>query len=1249
LTVTFGSAVGGSATLNEAGSIGNYTLNGNVTAFGNESLSGSVHLVDTTSSVQLGSTSVTPGPYVFGPTQPFATLPQFNITANVIAADMNNDGIPDLVYMLNGSVLVALGNGNGTFQTPLSSTGISGGQNIAVADFNNDGILDVAISGRINNFAVLLGNGNGTFQAAATTFLSANDWVAAGDFNHDGNMDLAFIINNNFVELYLGNGNGTFAVGGTQNVTGSPSSISAGDLNADGYADLVVTGGTVLTVIMNNAGTLQTPVTYPAVPIQGFATIVDLNGDGKEDLAIGAETSATVVLGRGDGTFGPASSYATGMNPHQVAVGDFNNDGIADLATVNEGDCTLSFLQGNGDGTYKSQSEIVLQSTCSTPGIFITSADFNGDGLADFAVSGEVLLLGLDEQTGSFSTSGVSVSGSGSHNVVAQYNDTMRGLITSPSVALAAIPPPVSSGAVVPSQSALVFVPSEISTIAGNGTLGSIGDGGPGTAAELNQPFGSALDALGNLYIADSNNNKIRHWNHSTGIITTFAGTGVAGSSPDGGLAANTTMNGPRGLYVDQAGDVYYTDFGDSCVRKINATTTQVSTVAGVCNSAGFSGDGGLATSAQLSSPAAVVFDTAGNMFIADFSNFCVRKVTASNGLISTVAGECGTQGFSGDGGSATSALMSSAKYIALDKAGDLYIADTSNNRIRVVSVTNGSINTIAGTGTAAYSGDGGSPTLATLNAPAGIAFDGLGNLYIADQANNVLRFINQTTGTISTIAGNGTAGYSGDGGPATAALLNGDKGVTVSPTGTVFIADQANNAIRSVGPSGVLAFGSQSVFSTSASATQTVANYGNVTLAFSSAPVASGDFAIAPGNTCGVVSLAAGATCSLSLSFTPSVVGARSGSVTFSDNASPSTQTLVLSGTGTQVASTVLLSGSPDPSTFGSAVAFTATVPAQATGIVTFMDGGSTLGTGTVSGGSASFSISSLNAGTHSITAVYGGDTNFTGSTSTVLSQTVNHASSTTTLALSPTTPTVGKTATLTATVTPGATGTVTFKNGAAVLGSGTISGGVATFSTTSLVVGPHSFTAIYAGDSNFNASTSAVLNRTINPEVMLNVSDPNPTFGESITITALLPPGATGTVNFSDESGPLGSATVSGAQASISISSLPAGSHSLSAAYSGDSNNPAASSANLFITVNQAAVTLAVTSSIQPSLYGDIITFRATVTTGATGSITFTDGGTTLGTASIVSGVATFTPSLFVAGAHTVTATYSGDSNFF
>ncbi len=275
---------------------------------------------------------------------------------------------------------------------------------------------------------------------------------------------------------------------------------------------------------------------------------------------------------------------------------------------------------------------------------------------------------------------------------------------------------------------------SIISTIAGNGTAGYSGDGGPAASAELNSPSGVAVDFSGNIYIADYKNNRIRRVDAS-GVISTVAGKGTAGYSGDGGPASSAELSTPSGVAVDTSGNIYIADSSNNCVRKVDASGV-ISTVAGN-GTAGYSGDGGPAVSAELSSPSGVAVDTSGNIYIADDKNNCIRKVDAS-GVISTVAGN-GTGGYSGDGGPASSAELSSPFGVAVDASGNIYIADDKNNRIRKVDAS-GVISTVAGNGTGGYSGDGGPATSAQLNSPSGLAVDSSGNIYIADTTNYRVR-----------------------------------------------------------------------------------------------------------------------------------------------------------------------------------------------------------------------------------------------------------------------------------------------------------------------------------------------------------------------------------------------------------------------------------------------------------------------------------------------------------------------------
>jgi hypothetical protein len=334
-----------------------------------------------------------------------------------------------------------------------------------------------------------------------------------------------------------------------------------------------------------------------------------------------------------------------------------------------------------------------------------------------------------------------------------------------------------------------------INTIAGIGTAGFSGDAGAAILAQLYGPQDVALDTFGNVYIADAENHRIRKITATTGVITTIAGTGTFGYSGDGGPATSAKFYSPIGIGLDRAGNIYVADVGNNCIRKITASTGLITTVAGT-GTAGYSGDGSLATSARLYAPYDVAVDDSGNLFIADVSNNCIRKVKASTGVISTVAGTT-SPGFSGDGGAATLAKLYQPFSVIVDGSGNLYIADASNNRIRKVTASTGTITTIAGTGTAGYSGDGGAATAAKFNKPYSIGLDLSGNIYISDFGNHRVRKITISTGIISTIAGTGVFGFSGDGGLAVSAQLYNPKGIYVDKVNNVFIADELNNRVR--------------------------------------------------------------------------------------------------------------------------------------------------------------------------------------------------------------------------------------------------------------------------------------------------------------------------------------------------------------------------------------------------------------------------------------------------------------------
>ncbi len=345
---------------------------------------------------------------------------------------------------------------------------------------------------------------------------------------------------------------------------------------------------------------------------------------------------------------------------------------------------------------------------------------------------------------------------------------------------------------------------AEIETIAGNGNGFYSGDGGTATAAELYNPMAVAADPAGNLVVADSNNNAIRQVDLTTGVITTLAGNGNWGYGGDNAAATSASLNDPMGVAVNASGDIFIADTGNNVIRKVAPDGT-ITTIAGdFALGSGYSGDGYAATGAQLNAPTGLALDDNGDLFIADSGNNVIRKVKLSTGTITTVAGDVALgSGFSGDGYAATGAQLNAPNGIAVDAAGNLFIADTGNNVVRRVS-TEGIITTVAGNYALGpgYGGDGYAATSAQLCIPNSVAVDAAGNLFITDTGNNVIRMVDPT-GTISTFAGNCDLGpgYGGDGHAAANARLDNPNGIVINGNGNLYIADSVNNVIRKVSP----------------------------------------------------------------------------------------------------------------------------------------------------------------------------------------------------------------------------------------------------------------------------------------------------------------------------------------------------------------------------------------------------------------------------------------------------------------
>ncbi len=458
----------------------------------------------------------------------------------------------------------------------------------------------------------------------------------------------------------------------------------------------------------------------------------------------------------------------------------------------------------------------------------------------------------------------------------------------------------------------LSLFPGKIVTIAGSHTAGAgfSGDGQAASAAQLKTPLGMSQDSAGNLYIADSANNRIRRVDAKTGVISTVAGAGAACATAtlpcgDGGPALAALLNGPQGVRVDATGDLYILDKGDHAVRKIVASTGIISTVAGVLGSAGYTGDKGAATAAKLNGPRGMYLANNNDLYISDSGNAVVRRVDGSSGVITTVAGSGSALG---DGGSATAALLVNPRGVTLDQAGNLYIADIGSYRVRRVDAQTKVITTVAGTGTAcavAPCGDGGMATAAALSGPQDVVVSSAGDLFVTEPNLNAVRRVS-ANGEISTIAGqeSAKAGYGDDGGAATGVLLSYPNSLLLDSQSNLYISEANNSLVREVLASTTgLSFGTLN-FGETASQTVTVANTGGSPFTISGISITDG-FTQQPSGAadCAAsMTLNAGANCAVDVQFAPTTAGSFTGAVNIASNARNANNgqgVIALSGTG--------------------------------------------------------------------------------------------------------------------------------------------------------------------------------------------------------------------------------------------------------------------------------------------------------------------------------------------------------------
>ncbi len=862
-----------------------------------------------------------------------------------------------------------------------------------------------------------------------------------------------------------------------------------------------------------------------------------------------------------------------------------------------------------------------------------------------------------------------------------------------------------------------VLVPGNVLPVAGNGNyLDPVEDNVPALNAELDSPTAVAMDGAGNLFIADSEHNRIRMVSAATGEIATVAGTGAANYTGDNNPATSATLNTPSGIALDGAGNLYIADTGNNAIRRVDAVTHIITTVAGNGSGLpGYSGDGSLATSATvvLNGPQGIAVDAAGNLYIADTSNQCIRQVAAATHEIATVAGDFdgpfgpGMGGYDGDGIAATSATLNHPYAVALDASGDLLIADTANNRIRIVNATTQVIATVAGDGAAGFGGDNGPANAAQLNAPTGIALDPAGNLYVADTQNYRIRKVSSSTLYVTTLAVSGAEYLLGADNIANTVVIKGPQGLLVDADGNVFFANTLAMQVWEIESNlAALDFTATPVRqgALSASQFQAVENDGNDAanpLAFSAITASANaqvDASIAQGACLTSQPLAVDSDCAIGVIFSPALnpvvttntteAGTVSAAYTSMQGVNGPNSPLAIVAVGVAeplTATTTSVAAAPDPSLFGQTVTLTVQVTTgpgtgNLTGTVAIFDtfAGSkvTLATALpLNAGAATFATATLAVGVHSITASYSGDSAHNPSNSTdngvsPWSQVVEEQTAVAlTSSLNPSLR--GQSVTFTATVTTPdgggqmPDGIVSFLDGNTALSTVQLNGGVATYTTAALANGLHAITAVYSGDINREilGETSAVLNQDVQvTAAMIVTTSGSPSYyGNPVTFTATITSSATaaagGPVSFFDGNVKIGSAILSGATPDIALLTistppLALGTHSITATYAGDNDNAAAASPAISEVVVQTTTAETETATPNPGIAGtpEAMTATVKITNGVgapTGLVTFASGTTVLGAANLsASGIAAINPVL-APGTYSLVATYAGDTD--
>jgi sugar lactone lactonase YvrE len=745
-----------------------------------------------------------------------------NSSFNAIATgDFNGDGIPDLVvsnYFSPCGATVLLGKGDGTFsempQLPIDNFASS----IVVGDFNGDGKLDLAF-GFNGAVAIYLGNGDGTFnQAPGSPVSGAGISLVSGDFNHDGKLDLAGIDNYNYlIDVFLGAGDGTFTeASGTPGLgQNKPIAIAAADFNGDGVPDL-----TLLSSYANTASILLTEQTETvSATVNGIAPIgagthnVEASYPGNGTYASSVSSAVALTAGLAPLVISPAAGTYTsaqtitltesvpGATIYYYAYGTVNTNGFVPYTgpialTIGGTENIQAYATETGyqGSNYVTAMYTLVLPVTATPTISPAPGYYPGPQTVTITDSDPAAKI-YYTTNGTYPTTSSNLY-SGPITVSTSETLVARAVSYAHSYSLAATAQYLIGTSSVP----LIY------TVAGSGTYGYTGDGGPATLAQTNGAYGVVKDASGNLYFSDESNHMVRKVEAGTGNISVLAGNGYYGYSGDAGSGVNAELGYPMSLALDNAGNLFIADNSNATVRKVNLSSGVISTYAG-SPAAIAAGDGGPATAANLHFIGGLAVDASNNLYIADGSFSTIRQVNASSGIITTIAGT-GSYGYSGDGGAAISAQFRSVSGLGLDPSGNLYIADAGNELVRKITATNGVLSTVSIVSTVAgtppsqiqypnggYSGDGGPATSALLNNPIAVALDKSGNLFISDNYNSAIREVTASNGIISTVAGNAVACgvIGGDGGVATGSSLCLPFGIATDNVGDLLIADQFN------------------------------------------------------------------------------------------------------------------------------------------------------------------------------------------------------------------------------------------------------------------------------------------------------------------------------------------------------------------------------------------------------------------------------------------------------------------------